>query len=172
MKVTIRKSKPEDAEACGNICYEAFAAISNYHNFPPDFPSEELAIGLLTHTFSREDIYTTVAEIEGKIVGSNVFWENGEIVGVGPITINSNVQKESIGRALMEDGMKYAISISIGVCSWHTCCCIITHNVVYIQNSSDSSIRIEMNTRCSMNTIKFCIPTSYFRYNRIGIVHS
>jgi len=110
MKVTIRKSKPEDAEACGNICYEAFSAISNYHNFPPDFPSAELAIGLLTHTFSREDIYTTVAEIEGKIVGSNVFWENGEIVGVGPITINSNVQKESIGRALMEDGMKYAIS--------------------------------------------------------------
>ena len=110
MKFIIRNAKPEDADACGTICFEAFSGISNNHSFPPDFPSAELAIGLLTHTFSREDIYTTVAEIEGKIVGSNVFWENGEIVGVGPITINSNVQKESIGRALMEDGMKYAIS--------------------------------------------------------------
>jgi len=110
MKVTIRRAKQEDAEACGNICYEAFSAISNYHNFTPDFPSAELAIGLLTHTFSRDDIYTTVAEIDGKIVGSNVFWENGEIVGVGPITIDSNVQMGSIGRALMEDGMKHAKS--------------------------------------------------------------
>ena len=110
MKFIIRNAKPEDAEACGTICFEAFSGISNNHSFPPDFPSAELAIGLLSHTFSRDDLYTTVAEVDGKIAGSSVFWENGEIVGVGPITIDPNVQKGSIGKALMEDGLKHSKS--------------------------------------------------------------
>lgn len=110
MEITIRNAKPEDAEACGTICFEAFSAISNNHNFPPDFPNAELAIGLLTHTFSRDDLYTTVAEVDGKIAGSSVFWENGEIVGVGPITIDPNVQNGSIGKTLMEDGLKHSKS--------------------------------------------------------------
>lgn len=110
MEFIIRNAKLEDAEACGNICFEAFSRISNHHNFPPDFPNVEQAIGLLSHTFSREDLYTTVAEIDGKIVGSNVFWENGEIVGVGPITIDPTVQKGSVGKALMVNGLKHAKS--------------------------------------------------------------
>lgn len=110
MEFTIRNAKLEDAQACGTICFEAFSKISNNHNFPPDFPSAEMAIGLLSHTFSRDDLYTTVAEMDGKIVGSNVFWENGEIVGVGPITIDPSVQAGSIGKALMEDGLKQAKS--------------------------------------------------------------
>lgn len=76
MEFTIRNAKLEDAEICGTICFEAFSRISNKHNFPLDFPIVEHAIGLLSHTFSRDDLYTTVAEIDGKIVGSNVFWEN------------------------------------------------------------------------------------------------
>ena len=37
--VTIRRAKPEDAPACGQICYEAFQKISTDHNFPPDVPT-------------------------------------------------------------------------------------------------------------------------------------
>ena len=40
--LTIRPPRAEDAEALGRICYEAFAAIANAHNFPPDFPNADV----------------------------------------------------------------------------------------------------------------------------------
>ena len=43
--LTLRAGRPEDAENCGSICYEAFKAIADLHNFPPDFSSSEVAIG-------------------------------------------------------------------------------------------------------------------------------
>ena len=33
MNVTLRAGRPADAEACGRICYEAFKAIADQHNF-------------------------------------------------------------------------------------------------------------------------------------------
>ena len=35
----LRAGMPEDASACGTICFEAFKSISEKHNFPPDFPA-------------------------------------------------------------------------------------------------------------------------------------
>jgi predicted N-acetyltransferase YhbS len=101
--INLRAGRREDAEACGVICYEAFKTISERHNFPPDFPTAEVAIGLLSELFSREDVYSVVAEVEGKVVGSNFLWENGVISGVGPITVDPAVQNGTIGRRLMED---------------------------------------------------------------------
>jgi hypothetical protein len=43
-----------------------------------------------------------VAESEGKIVGSNFLWEDNQIAGVGPITVDPRIQNTSIGRKLME----------------------------------------------------------------------
>jgi hypothetical protein len=37
---------------------------------------------------AREDVYSVVAEADGRVVGSNFLWENGTIAGVGPITID------------------------------------------------------------------------------------
>ena len=48
MDVILRAGTADDAEACGIICYEAFKKISEQHNFPPDFPTPEPAIGLLS----------------------------------------------------------------------------------------------------------------------------
>ncbi len=39
MPLTLRPGKPEDATMCGTICYDAFNAIAEEHNFPPTFPS-------------------------------------------------------------------------------------------------------------------------------------
>jgi len=103
MTIKIRLAQPEDAEKCGAICFEAFAAFAKLHNFPPDMPNPEQPTGLLKHLISRDDFYTTVAEIDGKIVGSNVLWENGEIAGVGPITVDPSVQHGSVGKILMTD---------------------------------------------------------------------
>ncbi len=53
------------------ICYEAFKSISGQHNFPSDFPSFEVARDLFSSLLSRPDVYSVIAESEGRIVGSN-----------------------------------------------------------------------------------------------------
>jgi predicted N-acetyltransferase YhbS len=100
--VTIRRAKPEDAPACGKICYEAFHKISTDHNFPPDLPSPEVAAGMFTAMFSHPGFYCVVAEADGRIAGSNCLDERDVIAGVGPITINPKVQNRGIGRKLMD----------------------------------------------------------------------
>jgi GNAT superfamily N-acetyltransferase len=106
--LTLRAGRSEDAETCGSICYEAFKAIADQHNFPPDFPSSEVAGELLTTLLSRGEIYSVVAEADGRVVGSNFLWENGAIAGVGPITIDPAAQNVAVGRRLMEDILQRA----------------------------------------------------------------
>jgi predicted N-acetyltransferase YhbS len=100
----LRPGRAEDAEILGNICFEAFNAISKAHSFPPDFPSPDASAGLISMLLSRPDVYSVVAEdANGKVVGSNFLWESDTVSGVGPITVDVNVQNSSYGRALMED---------------------------------------------------------------------
>lgn len=102
MDLQLRAGKPEDAEKCGAICFNAFTAIAGAHAFPPDFPSPEVAAGLMSYLLSRENIFSVIAEIDGRIVGSNFLWEGGPIAGIGPITVDPSVQNKRVGRALME----------------------------------------------------------------------
>ncbi|WP_439668941.1 Acetyltransferase (GNAT) family [Cupriavidus necator] len=102
MTQQLRSGKPEDAARCGAICFSAFAAIAQAHAFPPDFPSPDVAVGLMADLFSREDVFSVVAEIDGDVIGSNFLWEGGPIVGIGPITIDPSVQDRKVGHALME----------------------------------------------------------------------
>ncbi len=108
MEAILRSGKPEDAETCGAICYQAFRTISDQHNFPRDFPVPEAAVGLLSDLLGRNDIYSVIAEVDGRVVGSNFLWENGVIAGVGPITIDPSVQNSALGRRLMEDVIRRA----------------------------------------------------------------
>lgn len=108
MHCNLRAGRLEDAEVCGEICYEAFKAISEQHNFPSDFPSPEVALDLFSSLLSRPDVYSVVAESEGRIVGSNFLWENAVIAGVGPLTIAPDVQNISVGRGLMENVLERA----------------------------------------------------------------
>ena len=99
--VTIRRAKPEDVPVCGRICYEAFAKINTDHGFPPDFPSSEPAIGVLSMMFSHPGFFCVVAESQGRILGSNCMDERSAIAGVGPITVDPSAQNEGVGRRLM-----------------------------------------------------------------------
>jgi len=101
MAIVLRRGTPADAAACGPICFEAFKAINDEHNFPWDFPSAEIATGLLTMMLSRPGFYSVIAENEGKVVGSNFLDERGPITGVGPITVDPKSQNGTIGRQLM-----------------------------------------------------------------------
>jgi GNAT superfamily N-acetyltransferase len=98
----LRRATPEDADICGRICYEAFAAISSQHNFAPELPAPEAGVGLLRMLFSHPGFYCVVAESEGRIVGSNCLDERSAIPGVGPITVAPEAQDRSIGRILMQ----------------------------------------------------------------------
>ncbi len=100
--VTIRRATPEDAPACGQICYQAFHKINTDHNFPPDVPEPAAGVGLLTQLFSNPGFYCVVAESDGRIVGSNCLDERTAIAGVGPITIDPTTQNRGVGRKLME----------------------------------------------------------------------
>ena len=100
--VTIRRAKPSDALECGRICYEAFRQINVRHGFPPDFPNPEVATAALSRMFSHPGFYVVIAEIDGKIVGSNALDERTPIAGVGPITVNPEIQNQSVGRKLMK----------------------------------------------------------------------
>jgi predicted N-acetyltransferase YhbS len=108
VNVQIRMMKQDDVETCGRICYGAFKSIAERHNFPPDFPSAEVAAGLLSQLLSRDDIYSVVAEADAQVVGSNFLWETAVIAGVGPITVDPDVQNVAIGRSLMSEVMRRA----------------------------------------------------------------
>jgi GNAT superfamily N-acetyltransferase len=100
--IAVRGARPEDAPVCGRICYEAFTKISTDHGFPPDFPSVEVATGVLSMMFSHPGFYCVIAESDGKILGSNCLDERSAIAGIGPITIDPEAQNKGAGRALME----------------------------------------------------------------------
>jgi predicted N-acetyltransferase YhbS len=102
MRITLREGKQTDAEVCGEICYEAFATINREHNFPPDFPSPAVAKELMAMLLQRPDVFSVIAESDGKVVGSNFLWESDAIAGVGPITVDPAGQNSGAGRKLME----------------------------------------------------------------------
>jgi predicted N-acetyltransferase YhbS len=108
---TLRPATAADAGECGRICFEAFASICDAHNYPRDFPSSEIAAGLLEGMISHPGFYGVVAERDGKIVGSNFLDERSVVVGIGPITIDPTVQNKGIGRALMRDVIDRAHSL-------------------------------------------------------------
>ncbi|MBV8362459.1 MAG: GNAT family N-acetyltransferase, partial [Deltaproteobacteria bacterium] len=101
MKLKLRPGTREDAAACGIIDFEAFKSISSQHNFPWDFPSVEAATATTTALLSNPGFYSVVAELDGKIVGSNFLDERNPISGVGPISVDPSVQNQTIGRQLM-----------------------------------------------------------------------
>ena len=102
MKMVLRSGTAGDATSCGSICYEAFKGIAEQHNFPPDFPSPDIAISLFSMVLSRADVYSVIAELDDQVVGSNFLWEGDTIAGVGPITVVPAAQNCSVGRQLME----------------------------------------------------------------------
>jgi predicted N-acetyltransferase YhbS len=102
MSIQLRAGTAADAEACGTICYEAFKSVCSAHNFPPDFPSPEAGIGLMTMMLSHPGVYSVVAELDGRVIGSNFLDERGIIQGVGPITVDPTVQNRGTGGRLMQ----------------------------------------------------------------------
>ena len=102
MNLNLRPGFPDDAKICGQICYEAFKAIAEHHNFSPNLPTPYLAIGLLAKQFSHpNNYYSVIAEFDGRVVGTNFLDERSSIVAIGPISVQPSQQNKTIGRQLM-----------------------------------------------------------------------
>jgi predicted N-acetyltransferase YhbS len=108
MTPEIRPATPADAEACGRIIFEAFRGIADQHGFPWDFPSVEAGAQLATTFIEAPSIYGVVAELDGRVVGSNFMAEGDPIRGIGPITVDPAVQGSGVGRRLMEAALARA----------------------------------------------------------------
>lgn len=102
MSPTIRLARATDAAECGRICFQAFSAIADAHHFARDVPDIDTGIGLISMLLANPGIRGLVAEVGGRIVGSNFIDERDSVLGVGPITVDPAAQNEVIGRHLMQ----------------------------------------------------------------------
>jgi predicted N-acetyltransferase YhbS len=100
-EVTLRTIEPADAADAAQIMFDAFGAIQDHHRFERDFPALEAASALLSMFIPHPMVWGLVAEIGGRIVGSNFLDERSPIRGVGPITVAPQGQNSGVGRKLM-----------------------------------------------------------------------
>lgn len=106
MTTQLRKGRPADAPALGAICYQAFKSISEQHGFTPDFPDAHGASQMMAMLIGHDGFFDIVAEIDGRIAGSNFLDERNSIAGVGPVTVDPAFQNDGVGRTLMQRAMQ------------------------------------------------------------------
>ena len=101
--------RPEDAQACGRIGFQAHAAVAAAHNVPPEQPSVEFAVGLIRGKLADPQAHGFVAERDGQLVGSiflNTFPPTPVAV-IGPLTVHPEAQG-GVGRRLMGAALEEA----------------------------------------------------------------
>ena len=102
MNAQIRRATREDIEVLGDICYRAFCTVADQHNFPHEFPAREAADGVVRSMVTSPGFYGIVAEVNGRIAGSNFMDERSPIAGIGPISVDPDMQNSGAGRAMMQ----------------------------------------------------------------------
>jgi predicted N-acetyltransferase YhbS len=100
-EIRLRQAEPEDTAACAQVLFDAFGKIHDHHRFPRDFPVPEAATQMMGMWIPHPSVWGVVAEVDGRIVGSNFLDERDPIRGVGPITVDPENQNSGVGRALM-----------------------------------------------------------------------
>jgi GNAT superfamily N-acetyltransferase len=98
----IRDAGPGDADVCGRIFYDAFAAIARRHAFTVEPDSPEFTAFHANLMLSLEGIVCVVAERDGAVVGSGFADARGPIAGIGPVSVDPAHQDAGTGRRLME----------------------------------------------------------------------
>lgn len=86
--------------------FEAFTKVAEPHGFPADIPSMERGVSLATFMINHPSFYGSVAESEGKVVGSSFLDERDEIRSVLVITVDPHFQGGGVGRQLMDGLLK------------------------------------------------------------------
>jgi len=100
--INIRKGRLGDEIECGRIMCEAFTELANRYYCRSDVPTVEMGREFAKAFIEDRKISFLVAELDGKIVGSNTLHMHNEVAGIGPITVDVPYQGKGIGRLLME----------------------------------------------------------------------
>jgi GNAT superfamily N-acetyltransferase len=101
MVVRIRPATLDDAEPCGRILSDAFTEVHVRHGFAPDFPDHDGAIRFMRGPIANPRAYGVIAEIDGRVVGSNFLDERDSVRAVGPLSVHPLAQGRGVGRLLM-----------------------------------------------------------------------
>jgi len=103
MEIVVRRGQVEDAAQCVSIYFNAFKVNAERHNFPNEIaPPDSGTVANWSRRFSHPGYHGVVAELDGRIVGSNFLDERDPIVSVGPLTVDPSLQDNRVGRRLME----------------------------------------------------------------------
>ncbi|HEV2358353.1 MAG TPA: GNAT family N-acetyltransferase [bacterium] len=103
MPFGIRSIRPDDAEECGAVAFEAHRAVAAAHNFPPEHPSAEFSTGLIKTKVADPNAVGMVAEDSGRIIGSGFLntFPGTPVAAVGPLTVHPSAEGGA-GRRLLE----------------------------------------------------------------------
>lgn len=124
MELNLRPGTSDDAAVCGDICYRAFKSIADQHNYPPDFPSAEVAVQVMTGLLGQPGFYTVIAEADGQTHGFIAGDERDTITGLGPMAIDPDAQNKTVGRQLLQHALdraeaKGAPGVRFLQAAWH-----------------------------------------------------
>ena len=84
-------TSPRHAGGRGGLWHDLLRGVQGDRrgtSFHADFPSVDVPVELLTWMLGHPGFYAVVAELGGKVVGSNFLDERNRIAGVGPITVD------------------------------------------------------------------------------------
>jgi len=98
----IRPIRPGDIEACGQVLFRSFRHVAEKHGFPPELPSPGYALRVTAACAMHPDTVGVVAELNGQIVGSGFIDRRDQVYGIGPVSVDVELQDSGIGRRLME----------------------------------------------------------------------
>jgi predicted N-acetyltransferase YhbS len=107
--IRVRPIETGDIDACGRAAFESHRCVAEVNNFPPEHPSVEFAIGLISAKVRDPRARGWVAERNDKVIGS-VFLNDfspAPVAVIGPLTVHPNYEGGT-GRALMEAAIQEA----------------------------------------------------------------
>ena len=102
MHLELIPASPEHIPLLGDICHRAFSSLHDRFGVERDVPDAGIGEMILSQTIGRPDYTGVMAVLGGRIVGSNFLTFADAVAGVGPITVDPEVQSKGIGRALMQ----------------------------------------------------------------------
>jgi predicted N-acetyltransferase YhbS len=110
MTIAIRPADPADSAALGHVLFSAFATLADQHGFARDFPSADVARGIVAEIIAHPGFAGFVAEQDGQVLGSVFADMRSPIFGIGPISVDPATQNKGVGAALMRAMMDAAVA--------------------------------------------------------------
>lgn len=103
----VRPMHAGDAEACGRAAFEAHRCVAEMNNFPPEHPSVDFSIAMITAKLVDPHAHGWVAERDGEVAGSVFATDFGCVAAIGPLTVHPRHEGQT-GRALMDAALGHA----------------------------------------------------------------